>query len=285
MWKTPLVRLNNVSRRFGLAVYGKIETVNPTGSHKDRESIKVVVDAIRKGYRSVGCASTGNAAISLAAYSLMKGLECHIYVPESISQERLTLIKAFRPKIRYVTGGYMGAVRKSNVEMSRRQIYNANPGTCAAKILGNFEIGKEIADQLRPDLVICPTNNGTHLTGVWMGLKYRGLRSRIVAATAAHTEIADSIHGFHKLDEPGLTKTLSVSKGVVVDVDDDEIIEALRLLVKDGIIAEPAAAASVAAINHLNTSKKTVCCCSVTGSGTKFPRLLRKVILPPAHNS
>lgn len=282
MWQyfneTPLTRLERLSDFFHLKVYGKIEAMNPTGSHKDRESIMVVSDAVRQGFSEVGCASTGNAAISVSAYSYVAGLRCDIYVSKNINSEKMALIEMFKPRVHVVNGEYSEAMKISNRDFEEMGIYNANPGRCVAKLRGNAEIGREIAQQISPDYVICPTNNGTHFAGVWMGLKEAGKNPCMVAATARNTEIADSIHGFHQIEGKAFHDALEESNGIVVDVSDNEIVQALRMLYKEGIVAEPAAAASVAAIQHLSCDKNDVLCCTITGSGLKFPKLIEKLL-------
>lgn len=282
MWQhfpeTPLLKLEEISGRPNLNVYGKIETVNQTGSHKDRESVKIVSDALNRGLSSIGCASTGNAAISVSAYSYAAGLQCDIYVSKNISPEKKTLIEMFKPKIHVVDGDYTEAIRVSNLDFEEKGIYNANPGHCEAKLLGNADIGREIAKQIDPDFVICPTNNGTHLAGVWMGLRMAGKKPRMVAATAKNTEIADSISGFHQLEGNAFNEALKESNGIVIDVSDNEILEALRTLYRQGIMAEPASAASFAAIQRLDCERDDVVCCTVTGSGLKFPRLIERLL-------
>jgi len=62
---TPLKFLRTFSKAHNARIYGKLELFNPTGSHKDRESWEVLRDMKNKGFDAVGCASTGNAAISL----------------------------------------------------------------------------------------------------------------------------------------------------------------------------------------------------------------------------
>jgi len=278
VYNTPLVRFNEISKLMNVNVYGKIETGNPTGSHKDRETLEIIFDAERKGFEAVGCASTGNAAISLAAYSRMANIKCHIYVSETISQERMNLIRMFNPQIHTIKGGYEEAIKESNVEMEKRGIYNANPGQCHLKIIGDSYIGREIAENLHPDFVIIPTNNGTLFSGVWKGLKDSNVRPRMVAATARNTKIADSIKGFHRLEEPAFSNALKESNGTIVNVTDADIKKANWLLFKEGIIAEPASAASIAAIKKLEFNHDDIICCVITGSGMKFP-LSFKIIL------
>ncbi len=274
---TACVGLTNVTRFFGYKVYGKMETANPTGSHKDRESLEVLRDAIRKGYREVGCASTGNAAISLAALSHMSGLKCHIYLPRTILREKLALIRSFGPIVHVIRGHYGKAVRESEEEMERLGIYMANPGVCHPKIVGNSRIGQEISEAVKPDFVVCPTNNGTHVVGVWNGLRKCGCKPRIMAATARNTRIADSIGGFHRSEGPTFDQMLHDSGARIVNVTDKEIMVALSLLQRDGVIAEPAGAAGVAALHHLKAYGHPIVCCTITGSGLKFPSVLERV--------
>ncbi|MCW4019997.1 MAG: pyridoxal-phosphate dependent enzyme [Candidatus Bathyarchaeota archaeon] len=272
---TPLVKFEKISKKLKTNVYGKIETGNPTGSHKDRETLEILSVLKRKGCKMVGCASTGNAAISLAAYSRMAGVACHIYISKTISQERMNLIKMFSPQIHVLQGGYREAVEQSNLEMGGKGIYNANPGVCYSKIIGDSAIGKEIAEKIRPDSVVVPTNNGTLFTGVWNGLKASNVTPVMVAATAENTEIADSIKGFHRIEEPAFSAALEEANGIVVDTTDPAIEKANRLLFTEGIIAEPASAASIAALNKIESKRDEVVICVITGSGMKFPCALQ----------
>lgn len=274
---TPCVKLVNVSKIFGCDVYGKIESLNPTGSHKDRENLEALQDAVNRGYTEIGCASTGNAAISLAALSYMSGVRCHIYVPRTLWREKLALIKAFHPVLHLVRGDYATAVSKSLEEMQKLGIYAANPGVCDPKIIGDSHVGREISQVLKPDLVICPANNGTHIIGVWEGLKRNGCRPAVVAATAKKTGIADSIGGFHRSEGKKLDQMLRESNASIVNVTDSEIRTAWHLLTRDGVIAEPAGAAGVAALRHLNLPANAVVCCTITGTGLKFPTILRRM--------
>jgi threonine synthase len=276
--KTPCIELAQASAHYGCRVFGKIETRNPTGSHKDRENLEAIRDALTHGFNSVGCASTGNAAISLAALASMTGLECHIYVSSGISREKLNLIHAFHPILHRVSGGYEQAVHESNEEMREENIYVANPGQCRAKIEGDKKIGLEIANEISPDVLVCPANNGTHLIGVWEGIKQKRLNPVTIAATAKRTRIADSISGFHRFEGLRWENFLHLSRTRVINIADQQIQNALNLLLQDGIIAEPAAATSLAAVGHLHVAKTTIVCCTITGSGIKFPHLLEKLL-------
>jgi threonine synthase len=259
-------------------VYGKLEIYNPTGSHKDRESEEIIRYARRNRIRDLAIASTGNAAISLAAYSHIHSLKCHVYLPSRIAAERLVQIQAYHPTIKFAAT-YEQAIAQCEEDAEKKRLINCNPGARHEKIKGDCEIGKEIATKIRPDYVVCPTNNGTLLAGVWMGLRRAGVNARMVAAVTRKTELAAAIAGFHRIEEPALSKTLKESGGEVLEVSDSEIMEAARLLISDGLVVEGAAAAGLASLKHLQVTRTTKVCCVVTGSGLKFPDSLKHLLV------
>ena len=69
-----------ISKHFDKKVFLKLESQNLTGSHKDRECVQLIDLAIKKKYKKIGCASTGNLAISLAFYSKLNNLKCFIWL-------------------------------------------------------------------------------------------------------------------------------------------------------------------------------------------------------------
>lgn len=278
---TPLRLLFNCSESFGCEVFGKLEIYNLTGSHKDRESEEILKYALSQGIRGVAIASTGNAAISLAAYSYLHHLQCHVYLPERIAAERLAQIQAYCPIIHLSKGGYEEAIRECEKSSNREGLLNCNPGARAEKINGDMKIGIEIADQLKPSHLICPTNNGTLLTGVWKGLKASGVNTRVFAAFAKSTRLAEGIAGFHRIEEPELSNCLAESDGEAIEVSDVEIGEAARLLLRDGMVVEGAAAASVACLNHLKLSSDSKVCSVITGNGLKFPNSVKEMLAVP----
>jgi threonine synthase len=274
---TPLRILTNCSEKFGCRVFGKLETYNPTGSHKDRESEEIVKYAIRKKAHGLAIASTGNAAISLAAYSYIHRLECHVFLPKAIAAERMAQIQAYNPVIS-TCENYDNAIAECEADAEHYGLLNCNPGARAEKAQGDSSIGVEIAKKQRWSYVVCPTNNGTLLGGVWMGLRRARVKTRMVAAVARETKIAEGIAGFHRFESAALEKAIKESNGLIVEVRDDEISEAARLLISDGLIVEGAAAAAVAALRRLELSRKSIVCCIITGTGLKFPESVRNLL-------
>jgi len=109
------------------------------------------------------------------------------------------------------------------------------------------------------------------LAGVWMGLRRAHVKARMVAAIAKQTKVAEGIAGYHRFEREALDQAIKESHGLIVEVQDDEISEAARLLICDGLIVEGAAAAAVGALRHLELSRKSAVCCIITGTGLKFP--------------
>lgn len=271
---TSLRLLKKCSKHFGCKVYGKLEIYNPTGSHKDRESEEILRYAERNSIRRLGIASTGNAAISLAAYAYINALKCHIFLPKKIAAERLAQIEAFNPTISF-SDTYNEAIAQCNEKSRSESFLNCNPGARIEKIIGDSKIGTEIAMRTWTHVVI-PTNNGTLLAGVWTGLRKAHANAKMVAAVAKHTKLAEGIAGFHRIEEPALSNTVEESRGTVVEVSDHEIREGAQILASDGLIVEGAAAAGIAALGHLKRKSKV--CCIITGSGLKFPNSVKELL-------
>lgn len=274
---TPLRVLANCSETFDCKVFGKLEIYNPTGSHKDRESQEIVKHAIRLGVRGLAIASTGNAAISLAAYSYIHGMDCHVYVPRTIAAERLSQIQAYGPIIS-LADNYDAAIAECQAAAERDGLLNCNPGARVEKMKGDSAIGVEIAKKQKWSYVVCPTNNGTLLAGVWRGLRRTRVRTKLVAAVAKETRLAEGIAGFHRFEGDALSEAMKQSKGEIIEVADPEISEAARLLASDGLIVEGAAAAAIAALKHLELSCKSEVCCVITGTGLKFPSSVKELL-------
>jgi threonine synthase len=273
-WNTPIAELPTESKRFHCRVYAKLEIVNPTGVHKDRESAMIMLDMRKKSVDELACTSTGNAAISISAFAYMNQFRPHIFVGE-ISEDKLQLIRVFEPEIHKVRGAYLEALDAMLEYIKKTKIYNASAGYCQAKLEGNSYIGQEIANDLNPDYVICPTNNGTHFVGVGMGIRRAGCRAKMIAATAPHSAVASSITGFYAVEQPKIDQTIKMTDGQLCQIDDDELLKSTRSLAKQGIFVEPASAASVAALPQVNPDKNSVVCCTVTGSAFKYPLALQ----------
>lgn len=118
---TPLVRLANLERKYRLKteIIAKLEAYNPAGSVKDRAARSMLEDAIRQGKLTQDAViiepTSGNTGIGLASYASTLGLRVILTMPETMSQERRNLLKAYGAELVLTPGkeGMQGAIQKA----------------------------------------------------------------------------------------------------------------------------------------------------------------------------
>lgn len=101
--RTPLIRLNKVTEGLRTPIYVKVEAMNPGGSVKDRVGLAMINDAERKGHLKPGGtiieATAGNTGVGLAMAAAVKGYRCLFVLPDKMSQEKISLLKAYGAEI------------------------------------------------------------------------------------------------------------------------------------------------------------------------------------------
>ncbi len=189
---TPLVALTNVRKKFGLPanLLAKVEYFNPTGSVKDRAAKGMLDEAERTGKIQKGGTviepTSGNTGIGLAFLCSLRGYKAVIVMPDSMSVERIRLMKAYGAEVVLTEGekGMKGAIEKA--EELQKQIPNSfipdqfsNPA--------NAEIhyqttGKEIFEDLagEVDLFVAGIGTGGTITGTGRYLKEKNPQIKIV---------------------------------------------------------------------------------------------------------
>jgi len=162
---TPLVRVENV--------FAKLESVNPSGSIKDRVALEIISTAekeglLKPGYRIVE-ASSGNTGISLAMVAAAKGYKMTIVMPENMSRERKLMMKAFGAELVLTSksGSLQEAIdtaeelAKDEKTFYTRQFSNPN------NIMAHIKTGQEIVDEIGAvDAVVAGVGTGGTLIGV-----------------------------------------------------------------------------------------------------------------------
>ena len=274
---TPVVRSETLSNKFGCDVWLKMELWNPTGSHKDRESLKIMEECRHRGISEVGCASTGNFGISLAYYAKISGLMCHVWLPSGRAYPTvMNLLRAFSAEIHLLDYDLDELYPKSSEEMHNLNIYDVNPGKCPAKIAGNVEIGQEIVEQIKDlDTVVCCLNNGTHLLGIAEGV--REARARVIGVYS-YSEFASSIRGFNRAEGSGrIQEAVSLSGGNIVEATEQDLRSGVLALYEEGIVPESSSAAVVGIIPKVDLSRSKCICCVISGNGLKKPSELQEL--------
>lgn len=240
MLPTPMVRIE----LGGGSVFVKCEYLLPSGSHKDRESLCVCEEALKAGFSRIGVASTGNSALSLALIGRGLGLEVHIWVRDSTPTDRIDLLNSTDAVVHLVPGTYAECIVISAEQMALKSIFNANPGSTRRRFQGGHQIAREIVETLTPASIFVPTNNGTLLAGIMEGLAAVHAKVTVIAVTARTSRLAYSIVPFSRCD---WAHVQSLCRVPLTDVDDSQIVDAMRLLARMGFFVEPASAAALAA--------------------------------------
>ncbi len=312
---TPVGETPSLARHLGIRkLFLKDDGRNPTGSLKDRASSVAVVRARRQHNPIVACASTGNAASSLAGMAASLGLRSVIFVPQRAPEPKVTQLLIFGATVFRVQGSYDDAFRLSQQSCERFGWYDRNSAVNPYLIEGKKTVGLELAEQLDwdvPDWIAMSVGDGCTIAGAWKAfreLKLLGLVSRtprmlgVQAAGAA--PITEAFHAGQPL-RPMLPQTIadSIAVGVprnwrkaiaairesggeMINVSDDEILDAMRYTGRlTGIFAEPAAATSVAglkrAIEEDVISKRASAIAVITGSGLKDVRAAQAAVGGP----
>jgi threonine synthase len=255
----------------------KDETRNPTRSLKDRATAVFVGMAVENGLPEVYCSSAGNAAISLAGYSALAGLKAQVFVPNNVSKTRLDWLNRYGANVHVSSGNYDQAFAESEEIGKTKGWYSRNCAYNPYLVEGKKTVAFEIAQQLNfdaPDVVMAPVGDGCTLAAIGKGfreLRQIGLIDRIpklIGVQAARLNPlvsrfegealkleqtkASSIAVRKPRNALRLARELQESKGMLVSVDDEEMLVAQKELAqKAGLIAEVTSAASLAALKKL----------------------------------
>jgi threonine synthase len=287
----------------------KNETVNPTGSFKDRPVAVAATVARELGLSGLVCASTGNTGVAVAAYAARAGLPAACVVPEATPAAKTAQIGAVGARIVRVRGNYSDAYALARAAESYGWANLTSTYINPYMLEGDKTVAYEIFEQLGeriPDWVVVPVGAGPLLTAIHKGFEELGVSGpRMVAAQAAAcapvvrafesgakevsewehsvettaSSIADPLRGY---PEDG-TRTLSVvrqSGGTAIAVSEEETREAtIDLARSEGLLVEPGAAVAVAAYRKLAAqaviSRGEPAVVVLTGHGLKDPDALR----------
>lgn len=304
---TPLIEVPRLTSALGLRqLLCKDEGRNPTASFKDRASSVGVADALHWKAETVACASTGNAATSLAGHAALAGLPAVIFLPSTAPEPKLAQMLIFGAQVVAVEGSYEAAYQLCTDACDRFGWYNRNCAMNPVLVEGKKTAGLEVAEQCAargefPDWIAVSVGDGCTITGIWKGLKemhavgvIERLPRMLGVQAAGVAPIGYALEHNHlppKIDGKTLADSINVpvprnwrraihavreSDGQIVRVSDEQILAAMRSAGASGVFAEPAAAASIAGIemavsDGLLTPRDMVVA-MITGSGLKDTR-------------
>ena len=262
---TPMVKLKKVVDKDMAEIYAKLESFNPGGSVKDRICLSMIEDAEKKGKLKPGATvvepTSGNTGIGLAMVCAVKGYRCILTMPESMSLERVFILKSYGAEVILTPAieGMSGAIKKAeeiikktpNIFMPQQFNNSANPEihrrTTAQEILA--------ATDGKLDAFVAGVGTGGTITGVGEILKKKNHKIKIVAVEPSNSAVLSGEDaGPHKIQGIGagfIPKVLNCAiTNEIVTVEDNQAFRiAKRLAREEGLfVGISAGAATFAAI-------------------------------------
>ena len=254
---TPMIKLNNIGNSN---LYVKLEKYNPAGSIKDRAVYYMVENLEKNGILKKGDvlveATSGNTGIALSMIGSLKGYKVIIVMPETMSIERRTLMKAYGAKLKLTDGslGMKGSIEMMNKLLSENTNYISlkqfeneyNP-------LAHYETtGVEIYNQVKDiDIFVCGVGTGGTISGVGKYLKEQNPNIKVVAVEPEGSPvISKNKKGSHKIQGIGAGFIPKNYNENVVDevmtITDEESYEGVRIMAKkEGILVGISSGANI----------------------------------------
>ena len=300
---SPLYEEPKLAEMLGIKrLWVKDDGQNPTASLKDRASAMAVAKAREAGAKVIACSSTGNAASSLAGNAAAAGLKTYIFVPSRAPKGKVAQLMTFGATVISVQGSYEDTFELSKAAIDKWGWYNRNAAINPYLSEGKKTVSLEIMEQLNwevPDYIAISVGDGCTIAGLWKGLKdlyaigFIDKLPRLISAQAEgccplNRAIANN-EDWYPMEENTLADSIAVgvprnadkalmaireSNGLVVNVSDEEIMAAQKLLgMTCGVFGEPAGVTGAAGVKKLCEQgvigKNDTVVSVVTGNGLK----------------
>ncbi len=301
---TPLVPVDFSGRE----VLVKQDQLFPTGSYKDRGAAVLISKVKELGIRQVVEDLSGNAGCAVAAYCAAGGIGCQIYVPESTALGKLAQIQLYGADLRRIPGSREDTAQA--VMAAAQEVYYASHSWNPFFFHGTKTWAFEVVEQLgwqSPDTVILPVGNGTLLLGAAIGFnelrqaglihsmpKLIGVQASGCAPLALAAKLGlDYVPEFEKHDTMAegiaiaapvrgmqIIQAVLASGGELLTVSEEEIVESLRSVSRQGYYIEPTSAAVTAGVTqYLSQAPRDELIVTVfTGHGLKATEKMMKLV-------
>jgi len=260
--RTPLVRLGRIAEGAGGQVLGKLESMNPAGSVKDRIGLAMIEAAEAEGRLVPGASvivepTSGNTGIALAFVCAAKGYRLILTMPETMSVERRTLLRAYGAELVLTPGaeGMRGAIARAEeiAESTEGSFVPQQFQNPANPAVHRRTTAEEIWDDTDGaiDILVAGVGTGGSITGVAEVLRDRKPGFRAIAVEPSDSPVlSGGVPGPHKIQGigagfiPGVLNT-SVYDEVITCTADDAFAMARRLAREEGILLGISSGANV----------------------------------------
>lgn len=283
---TPLVRINHLNHYPEVTLLAKIESTNPGGSVKDRIAKHMIDDAIEKGLltkdKTVIEATSGNTGIGIAMICAIRGFDCELVMPESMSIERRKILEAFGAIVTLTPAetGMDGAQDYVNYRLreSPEQYYSPNQFDNPANWKAHYQTtAKEVFEDTEGKVTHFVAGLGTSgtLMGVGRGLKERNPDIKIISVEPVPGSPIQGLKDLSTQYIPGIFDESILDQRIYVDELSAECV-ARSLAVDEGLfVGQSAGAAMTGALEvaknlHEMENRESVIVVLLADSGSKY---------------
>ena len=239
---TPIVRINRLNPNSNATIYAKLEGLNPTGSIKDRIALEMIQQAeaeakLTKG-KTIIEPTSGNTGVALAMIGAIKGYQVEIVMSDTVSVERIQMIKAFGGKVTLTEGklGTDGAIMKARelVRDHPEKYFMPDRFSNEYNKLAHYRMtGEEIWKQTNGKMDYFVSSIGTSGTimGVGKALKKHNPQIKIVSA---HPVKGHYIQGLKNMEEAIVPSIYDPSQiDITIMIETDQAYEMARQIVRN----------------------------------------------------
>ena len=282
----------------GLKVGMKCEYLNPSGSFKDRGSSLITSFLRSRNVSDCIEDSSGNAGVSLAAYTARAAIDLAVYVPEVTSEMKKRLITKYGAEMITVDGTRTEVLQVAK-NVAETGITYASHAYLPFNLPGYATVAYEIVDQMEgrtPEAIILPVGQGGLLLGMYRGFiameiagiidnipKFIGVQARACAPlwslfnggidglrfATDNPTLAEGVRVWHPVRGDDVLKAVGSSNGLFAAVDEDEITKGVRELAGYAYNVEPTSALVWSALRQYKDSLKGPVIMILTGSAAK----------------
>lgn len=252
---TPVIQIENV--------YAKLESVNPSGSIKDRVALEIVEGAERRGELKEGYtiveASSGNTGISLSLVAAAKGYRMTVVMPENMSEERKQMVRAFGAELVLTSrsGSLREAIQKAEELGRRANTFLARQFANPDNIRAQEKTGREILAQVGPvDAIVAGVGTGGTLMGISNVMREANPNVKVIAVEPEEAAVmfggSDVRIREHKIQGIGdgfIPQLIDMSRvDDVITVGSEEAVDMARRLCREhGLLVGISAGANMLA--------------------------------------
>lgn len=294
---TPLVEVQHE----GVTIHAKLESLNPTGSFKDRGAALLTTFLRSAGIMTMHDDSSGNAGAALAAYAARAGIAARLFIPEDASPVKLAQIELYGAHLVPVPGPRSAAQQAAQRAAVAGESYYASHIYHPIALLGYETIAFEIWEQLgrrAPDVIIVPLGHGSQVLGIVGGFR-RLLKVGLItslprligvqaeacapiwaefhdgAASPQTTTLAEGIRVQEPVRSAAVISAIRETAGDILMVSEEAIRNGSIELAKHGLLVEPTSAVVWPALKALGGSieKNATIVLSISGTGLKSQKL------------